>query len=72
MVGTNGAPKERENAAWQAIVAVVVVAASERERQRETETEKEFPSLLSFFPSKSLECFFCCWVAALVVVVDAL
>jgi hypothetical protein len=46
MVGTNGAPKEIENAAWQAIVAVVVVAASERERQRET--EKEF---LLFFPS---------------------
>jgi hypothetical protein len=50
MVGTNGAPKEIENAAWQAI---------DRER---------VPSLLSFFPSKSLECFFCCWVAALVVV----
>jgi hypothetical protein len=68
MVGTNGARKERENAAWQAIVAVVVVAASERETERDRDRER-VPSLLSFFPSKSLECFFCCWVAALVVVV---
>jgi hypothetical protein len=64
MVGTNGAPKERENAAWQAIVAVVVVAASERERQRETETEKEFPSLLSFKITRVflllLGCCSCC------------
>jgi len=65
MVGTNGAPKERENAAWQAIVAVVVVAASERERDRERQRKSSFSSfLLSFKITRVflllLGCCSCC------------
>ncbi len=51
MVGTNGAPKERENAAWQAIVAVVVVAASER--ARETDRDRERVPFSSFLQNHS-------------------
>jgi hypothetical protein len=63
MVGTNGAPKERENAAWQAIVAVVIVAASERARETDRDRER-VPSLLSFKITRVflllLGCCSCC------------